>query len=89
MAFTTNSRGEKILSERLSEIVSNDEIITVKSEEGHTCSVSRFLFNFFSDFILPREVDLVLTQLSTDNTISGLNNSISGPGGCKDSFLLF
>ena len=78
MAFTTNSRGEKILSERLSEIVSNDETIKVTSEEGHILSVSRFLFNFFSDFILPREVDLVLTQLSTDNTISGINNTISG-----------
>ena len=70
MAFITNSRGENILYERLSEIVSYDETITVKSKEGHTLSVSRFLFNFVSDFILPRESDLVFTQQSTDDLAS-------------------
>ena len=67
MSLITNSRGEKVLRDRLLEISAHDDTIMVKSEEGKGFPVSRFLFNFFSNFILPREADLVLTPLSSDN----------------------
>lgn len=70
MSFVTNSRGEKLLRDRLTEIVSQDDTIIVKSEHGLGIPVSRFLFNFFSSIILPSEVDLVLTQLSNENWAS-------------------
>ena len=70
MSFVTNSRGEKLLRDRLTEIVSQDDTIIVKSEHGSGIPVSRFLFNFYSSIILPGEVDLVLTQLSNENWAS-------------------
>ena len=67
MSFITNSRGEKVLRDRLLEIASHDDTIMIKSEQGKGFPVSRFLFNFFSDIILPREADVVLTPLSSDH----------------------
>ena len=67
MSFITNSKGEKVLRDRLLEISAHDDTIMLVSEEGKGFRVSRFLFNFFSNFILPREADLVLTSLSSDH----------------------
>lgn len=67
MAYITNSRGEKVLRHRLLEIASHDDTIMVKSVEGKGFPVSRFLFNFFSNFVLPCEADVVLTPLPSEN----------------------
>ena len=77
MSFVTNSRGEKLLRDRLTEIVSQDDTIIVKSEHGIGFQVSRFLFNFFSNFILPRETDVVLTSLSSEYLASVIQTIIS------------
>ena len=87
MSFITNSRGEKVLCHRLLDIASQDDTIMVKSEEGKGFQVSRFLFNFFSNFILPCEADLVLTPLSSDHLHSVIQNlSYEGLSCHKDPF---
>ena len=72
MSFIINSRGEKVLRDRLHEITAHDDTIMVISEEGKGFPLSRFLFNFFSNIILPREVDVVLTPLPSDNLDSAI-----------------
>ena len=87
MSYISNSRGEKVLCHRLLDIASQDDTIVVKSEEGKGFQVSRFLFNFFSNFILPCETDVVLTPLSSDHLNSVIQNlSYEGLSCNKDPF---
>ena len=78
MSFIGNLRGEKVLRHRFLKIASHDDTIQVKSEEGKAFPVSRFLFNFFSNFILPHDADVVLTPLSSDHLDSVIQNISSG-----------